>query len=426
MSHILGLICYGLILLYGIVMSLCFCDVAWNRKSAITAGCFFFFALLLQSTCWWLLGIETTKRLYPFIIHLPLTIFLAKGCKCSWLVSLSSVFSGYLCCQIPRWMGTVGAYIVPIAGSYYFWYIVTMALSFWWLVRFVTVPVNHLITQSWKACLLFGAVPFFYYLFDYATTVYTDWLYSGMKAAVQFMPSVVSMFYFVFVVIYYGEAQKQEAAQRECNLAAAQLKQAETEISAFRQMQANTLAYRHDMRHHFTLLQQMTAEGSIEKIQDYLRTAQSDLDNITPIRYCANETVNLILSAFTARAKQANVTLDIEANLPEKLPINDTELCSLLSNGLENAIKAAAETAPATRSRITFQATVHRAHLLILIRNPYNGEIVTKDGLPQSTQGDHGYGTKSMAMIVEKHNGVLSFDTADRVFTLKVMLPITA
>jgi len=72
----------------------------------------------------------------------------------------------------------------------------------------------------------------------------------------------------------------------------------------------------------------------------YLQTVQSDLDAITPVRFCENETVNLILSSFAAKAKQSEVRLTIDAKLPDSYPFSDTELCSLLSNTLENAIHA--------------------------------------------------------------------------------------
>ena len=44
-----------------------------------------------------------------------------------------------------------------------------------------------------------------------------------------------------------------------------------------------------------------------------------EIDAITPKRYCANETVNLVLSSFEAKSAEMNVTLCIEANLPETL-----------------------------------------------------------------------------------------------------------
>jgi len=38
----------------------------------------------------------------------------------------------------------------------------------------------------------------------------------------------------------------------------------------------------------------MASKGNMEDIKEYLQTVQSDLDAITPVRFCENETVNLI------------------------------------------------------------------------------------------------------------------------------------
>lgn len=131
---------------------------------------------------------------------------------------------------------------------------------------------------STKSCLFLGGVPLFYYLFDYTTTIYTDVLYRGTKWAVQFMPSTVSVFYFVFVILYCAETQKQATLQRERDMLDTQFRLAQSEFASLWQMQQNAAAYRHDMRHHFSLLQGLASEARIEEINEYLRIAQSDID----------------------------------------------------------------------------------------------------------------------------------------------------
>lgn len=290
--------------------------------------------------------------------------------------------------------------------------------------KYVANTLLQLMEKSTKSCVLLGAVPLFYYLFDYITTIYTDLLYQGVSGAVQFMPSVFSIVYFVFIIIYYAEMQKQAFAHRERDMLAAQLRGAHSELATLRQMQNMAAAYRHDMRHHFAILHSMASEGSIEKIKTYLNTARSDIDEITPLRFCENETVNLILSTFMAKAKNAGVNMNVEAKLPGLIPLNDTELCSLLSNGLENAIFAAGSCLDPERRTVTAKATIHKGNLLILIENPYDGVVVFEGGLPQSSQKDHGFGTRSIAAIAEAHRGQAIFNAEDGVFTMKIMISL--
>lgn len=351
-------------------------------------------------------------------------IFLTKFLKRPLLISTVSVLSAYLCCQVPRWIGSIGGTIFRSSLADHITYIIAVFVAFYFFHKYVANTLLQLMEKSTKSCVLLGAVPLFYYLFDYITTIYTDLLYQGVSGAVQFMPSVFSIVYFVFIIIYYAEMQKQAFAHRERDMLAAQLRGAHSELATLRQMQNMAAAYRHDMRHHFAILHSMASEGSIEKIKTYLNTARSDIDEITPLRFCENETVNLILSTFMAKAKNAGVNMNVEAKLPGLIPLNDTELCSLLSNGLENAIFAAGSCLDPERRTVTAKATIHKGNLLILIENPYDGVVVFEGGLPQSSQKDHGFGTRSIAAIAEAHRGQAIFNAEDGVFTLKIMISL--
>lgn len=420
----IGLIRFCFSLLFGVALSVCFAGIARTRRNNLAVGCACVLLLLAQSSCWWLFGIETTSKLYPLIIHVPMILFLTLYMKRPWLISTVSVLSAYLCCQVPRWMGSIGGAVFSSTLGEHICYIAAVVLDYYLFQRYVAGTLRQLMGKSTKSCILLGAAPLFYYSFDYITTIYTDLLYRGVNGAVQFMPSVFSIVYFVFIILYYIEMQKQVRAHRERDMLAAQLHGAHSELVSLRQMQNMAAAYRHDMRHHFAILQGMASEGSIQKIKTYLQTAQSDIEAITPIRFCENETVNLILSTFITKAKHAGITMTVDVRLPGAIPLSDTELCSLLSNGLENAIIAAAACPDPERRVVSVKATVHKANLLIMIENPYTGEIIMNGGLPQSSREGHGYGTRSIAAIADAHSGQAIFSAEDGVFTLKVMLSL--
>jgi two-component system sensor histidine kinase AgrC len=420
---VIGLVRFGFSLLFGVAVSFQFLGMERTRKNRIAFVCSCVILLIVQSACWWFLGIDLTSKLYPLIIHLPLILFFSLYLKRPWLISTVSAISAYLCCQAPRWIGFLAGAAFGNRLADHIVYIAAVVLAYYFLKRYVAGSVRQLMEKSNKSCALLGAVPFFYYMFDYVTTIYTDMLYRGAKWAVQFMPSTISVFYFVFIILYYTETQKQVSAQRERDMLAAQLHQAKTEFTALGQLQECTAVYRHDMRHHFTYLQSLAAEGNIEKVKEYLSAAEQDMDAITPVRFCKNETVNLLLSSFTAKAKQAGILLTVDARLPDLLPFSDTELCSLFSNGLENAITAASAS-DSVSSVVLVMAKVHRDKLLISMENPYAGQVTMRDGLPVSRCDGHGYGTRSISAIADAHGGQAIFNAEDGVFTLKIMLPL--
>ena len=410
---VIGLLRFGVSLVFGLVVSVLFLGIGNTRKNKLVTALLCVIFLLVQTTSWWLLGLDLTSKLYPLIIHLPLIIIFSLHYKRPWLISAINVLSGYLCCQAPRWVGFLAGAAFGNKLADHVFYIVAVFLSYYFLKRYVAASVQQLMEKSNKSCLFLGGVPLFYYIFDYVTTIYTDMLYSGAEWAVQFMPSTISVFYFVFVILYYTETQKQAALQRERDMLDAQFRLAKTEFASLRQMQQNAASYRHDMRHHIALLQGLASKEHIAEIKEYLQTAQADMDAITPTRFCENETVNLILSTYDSKAKHAQIQLTIDAKLPDSLHFSDTELCSLLSNALENAIHACEKIADINKRIIRLQMYSKNNKLCIDLRNSYQTEPTFHQGLPISKEQGHGFGTKSMVHIVERHGGVFQFSLKD-------------
>ncbi len=412
---------YWFALLFGTAVAVSFAGMSRTLKNYLVFGCFTVILFIMQITSLRYWGMTLTIKLYPLLTHLPVAIFISTYLKRSWMISVTSMFASFLCCQLPRWIGSVAGAAFDSVSINHASYIMAVFVSYYFLHKYVVESVRHLMERSVKSCLLFGAMPAFYYIFDFTTTVYTDLMYSGTRVAVQSMPFVTSALYFMFVLYYYAETQKQASVQRERDMLDTQFRQAQTEFASLRQMYQNAAAYRHDMRHHFALLQSLASKGCLDEIKDYLRTAQSDMDAITPTRFCQNETVNLILSAFAAKAKQSGVILTVDAKLPDSLTFSDTELCSLLSNALENAIHACENIVDSSKRNIKLRIYSKNNKLCIDIRNTYHIEPIFHRGLPVSKELGHGFGTKSIAHIVKKHGGIYQFSVADGWFIFQAV-----
>lgn len=407
---------YLCVLLFGTEVAVSSAGMARTRKNYLVLGCFTVILFILQVIFLRIWGLEMSEKMYPLLSHFPVVIFTVVYLKKSWIISLTSILVSFLCSQLPRWIGTVAGSAFHSVSMNHFAYIIVACMLYFFLRKYVFESVQHMLERSVKSCLLFGAMPAFYYIYVYSATIYTDFMYRGSRVAVQLMPFVTSIFYFAFVLLYYVEIQRQVSVQRERDMLKTQLMQAQTEFTSMRHMQQNAAAYRHDMRHHLALLQSLASEERLADIKEYLRTVQSDMDSITPIRFCENETVNLILSAFAAKANQSEILLTIDAKLPNSLTLSDTELCSLLSNALENAINACENITNRSERYIKLRMYSKNNKLCIDIRNRYHTEPIFNQGLPVSNEQGHGFGTKSMAHIVEKHGGVFQFSVKDGLF----------
>lgn len=198
-------------------------------------------------------------------------------------------------------------------------------------------------------------------------------------------------------------------------------------LEQIKDTQEQTIIYRHDMRHSLKLMEQLAHQGNLEKLCSYLAETHSKLESIAPNYYCENETVNLILGSFSQIAHKKQISFVTDVVLPPELPIPDTELCSLLFNLLENALTAASNVEITDSKRyVKIRAAYNFHKLLIFTENDFNGDVHIKDDLPvpSSIHSDHGFGVKSIVSIVDKYNGLYTFDTDNQVFFAKILLEI--
>ncbi|NCB29870.1 MAG: GHKL domain-containing protein [Clostridia bacterium] len=424
MVTVLGSINYGLVLIYGVLLSVDFAGGCASKKERYAVALLSFIIFAAQMLSYTLWGLANTKKLYPLISHFPLFLMLTFALKKPWGVALASVLTAYFCCQLPRWIGALSLCLFGTQLAYQAGYLLSIVPLYIFLQRYFTIAAHRAMTYSKRSLLLFGGLPLFYYIFDYTTTVYTKALYAGVRMVNEFLPTAMALFFVAFVAVYHAEVQRRTQLEMDNAMLAGQSRRAKNEMLALQQVQQQTAIYRHDMRHHLALLSGYLEAGEIRKASEYIRQTQADIDKLVPARYCENDTVNLILSSFAKKAKQQGVTLSAQANIPAVLPLSDTELCALLSNGLENAVFAASQMHGDGEKTVRFNCQPHKDKLLIYISNPYPGIVSMRDGLPENTQPKHGFGAKSIGMIVENHKGYCLFEAQDGLFMLKVVLPL--
>ena len=422
-AEILGGVNCGLVFFFGAALSV-FIAGGWKTQRQQA-----FFLLLcpaflaFQTASWLVLGLDATKRLYPLMIHLPLLLAMVFVLKRPVMISLVSICAAYLCCQLPRCCDITVTAVSGSALAGQIVYTIMIAPIFIFLLRYFVPSARDTMAESPKALFLFGGLPVIYYIFDYATTIYSDLLYSGSEMVAELLPTAVGLLYMIYTTAYYRQLQRQTRTELQNSLIAAQLKQAEAEIASLRHAETQAAAYQHDMRHHLTAISAFLSADKPHQAEEYIKQVQADIEAITPKRFCENELVNLLCSSFASKAARMGVRLTLEADLPNLPAISDTELCALLSNSLENALNAV-EKLKENRRWVEFYCGVRAGKLLIEIKNPYSGHIPFREGLPEASQPNHGHGCRSIQAIAQAHRGLYEFKAENGIFTLRVVLPI--
>ena len=247
-----------------------------------------------------------------------------------------------------------------------------------------------------------------------------------MRAIVsRIMPTALIIFYVTFLTAYHAQSSRRAQAEMQSTMLEAGLKQSQIEVDALRRAEVQTAVYQHDMRHHLNAIDGFLAAGKPQQAEEYIRKVRSDIERITPKRYCDNELVNLLCSSFTGKAQRMGVRLEVDAKLPRELSVSDTELCAVLSNALENALRAVSDQPEADRW-VTLYCGVRLGKLLVEIQNPCAEGLVMRDGLPVSERAGHGYGCRSIQTIAERRGGLCEFRARGGIFSMQLVLPIKA
>ena len=284
---------------------------------------------------------------------------------------------------------------------------------------------NYLIVHGTNQFfLLFSLVPVAFYAYAIiGISLDVSAISSPVGFLFRWLPTAqVFLFYFLLPYIYTTLREKMlmQSAQTRLELG---LSSAEHQISLLNEANTQMAVYRHDVRHQAILLNGLLAGGNTEQAQEFLKTAIAGLDAITPKRYCENETVNLLCSSYDSKTKRLGVQLKVNAQLPKEMPLSDTELCSVVSNGLENALRATSQTEVAEKW-IDFSCYVRKDKIFMQIQNPYTGEVIIRNGLPISSRVGHGYGCYSIQAITQRNGGLCSFEAKDGLFSLRLSFPL--
>lgn len=98
--------------------------------------------------------------------------------------------------------------------------------------------------------------------------------------------------------------------------------------------------YRHDMRHHLTVIEGLAKQGDCGKIIEYTADLNGSFGSIENVYYCKNPEINAVLSEYIGRAENAKCIITRNLMLPEMLPFAENDVCLVLANAIDNAIKA--------------------------------------------------------------------------------------
>ena len=140
-----------------------------------------------------------------------------------------------------------------------------------------------------------------------------------------------------------------------------------------------------------------------------------------------NPALDVILTEKGLVCSGEKITLAVIADGRALECLEPQEIYSLFGNALDNAIEAVRGIGEPERRLVSLNVRRSGTMCVINVENSCDVAPAFRDGLPVTTKADagsHGFGTRSMRGIVERHGGVLSFGCEDGIFHVDALLPM--
>lgn len=185
---------------------------------------------------------------------------------------------------------------------------------------------------------------------------------------------------------------------------------------------------RHDMNNHMNCLKSLADNGNIEEIKKYLSTLGQTIDKLNYKIKTGNVVSDAVLNEKFSIAKMVNIDFNCDFLMPSHTIIDSVDLCTILSNSLDNAIEACmAINDKNIRKYINITAYLREPYLIIEVTNSSNGKIKYENNKISSTKYDklnHGIGILNMEKAAKKYNGIFDIIQEKNIVTTNIMLKI--
>ena len=179
----------------------------------------------------------------------------------------------------------------------------------------------------------------------------------------------------------------------------------------------------HEFTNHMSALSALLEQGDLRGAKDYVAGVSKTVAAGTAIMNTHNPLLDAILSKKYEEAARRGVSIYFDLCDLKHLPFASTDMVIVLSNLLDNAIRAAAEAQP---PEVYVRVRKTEEEYLLSVRNRVKADIPIEDGrLPASTKKErgHGMGLVNVTDILRRYGAEYTVSCREQWFRFTCSLP---
>lgn len=228
----------------------------------------------------------------------------------------------------------------------------------------------------------------------------------------------------VAVIFLWNRLEKEGEIAVENKLLRKEIQSNLEKASALEQAYRRQRQQTHDFNNHMKAVQGLLTMGKAEEALQYVRQWTKEEAPGQMAIESGNPLVDTVLTQKYLQAKEKGVHMMVLLEEVATLPVSNAEFITVLTNLLDNAVRAAAECAQEKEVRVKLKHLADGGCLLS-VRNTSN-PVVIEQGNIQTTKQDahaHGFGIANVKRVVEKYGGTCSLSQKDGWVQFTVLFP---
>lgn len=181
-------------------------------------------------------------------------------------------------------------------------------------------------------------------------------------------------------------------------------------------------AQRHDFNHHISCIYGLLELDNMDEAKKYAKELLKDVQEVNNIINIENSTILAILNNNLTVAKEKDIEVDLNIDIPKELKVNSMDISIILGNSLTNAIEACEGL---RKKYIKLYMYMKGEYLIIKIKNSKKTDGFIDENSYETTKIDkenHGFGLKNIKYIVDKYDGLLKIEQSKEEFVLNIAM----
>lgn len=179
----------------------------------------------------------------------------------------------------------------------------------------------------------------------------------------------------------------------------------------------------HDYINHLYMMQTLALKGDYETQKRYIAEQLKSVAYTRERFYTGNSIIDAVINRKFFEARNKDILFPIVSDNLSSVGISDSDLVTILSNIIDNAIEA---TEKCKIRKVTLKIKIKENNLYVCSTNTYL-PIPTDEKHKKTTKPDtknHGYGLFNIKRTVTKNHGQLFIEKTDKEFCITVIIPL--